>query len=133
MKAMNAQKTISLKEDYLSFKKDVTEIYGHSFAETAAVFFERAIEESNKGLTHSAIETASFALKLADYSNDYVAVYINSFLAQHYLEVREFHMAISHCLNAIELLDEQHEDYREDHSYLQALQNTIEGGMQQVA
>ena len=122
---MEAQQTIHFKTDYLTFREQVAQAEGEHFSRQAAIYFERAINESNKGLAHSAIDTARFALQLANIAQDYLAVYINGFLAHRLLASNQCKAAYEHVKEALDGLAKDDEHFEEDLSYYLTLQSRI--------
>lgn len=124
---MEAQQTINFKADHLTFQDQVKETEGEHFSRQAAIFFERAINECNKGLNHSSIETARFALQLANVVEDYLAVYINGFIAHKMLANGQYRAAYEHVKAALDGLNKNDRHFREDLSYYLNLQSEILG------
>ena len=122
---MEAQQTINFKADHLTFQQQVADTEGDHFARQAALFFERAINEQNKGLNHSSVETARFALQLANVAQDYIAVYINGFLAHKMLAAGQQGAAYQHVRAALDGLDNNDDDFKDDLSYYLSLQSQI--------
>ena len=91
----------------------------------ASKLFEMAIEFANTGYKLKAMETAREALIFAKQSNDYVAVYIHSFLAVVSIDFRQFSNARIHCYNANNLLKKGHFSYETDKRYINALLRQI--------
>ncbi|PSR04417.1 MAG: hypothetical protein BRD50_03705 [Bacteroidetes bacterium SW_11_45_7] len=122
---MEAQQTINFKADHLTFQDQVKETEGEHFSRQSAIFFERAINECNKGLNHSSIETARFALQLANVAGDYLAVYVNGFLAHRLLANHQYRAAYQHVKAALDGLDKRNRHFQEDLSYYLTLQSQI--------
>ena len=118
-------KTIDYTGDFIQFQNEIKRNHGNSFGRQASVFFKRAVFEYNKGLKNSALETAKLALTQAEYSGEYITVYINGFLAQLYAELNQFEVAFGFCQKALGQLNKADEDYKEDLQYFTALKESI--------
>jgi len=117
--------TIDYSGDFIQFQNEVKRKHGLSFGQQASVFFKRAVFEYNKGMKNSALETAKLALTQAEYSGEYITVYINGFLAQLYEELNQFETALNFCQKALGELKMTDEDYKEDLQYFTALKKSI--------
>lgn len=104
---------------------EIMDKHDSSFAEKSLEFFERAIEEANKGMIYSAIDTARDALVMTKYSRQYVAPYVHGFLAQLLLETAHKGAAAFHAEMAIAKLNPENSDFREDKKYYTSLLSTI--------
>lgn len=91
----------------------------------ATKLFEMALEFANNGFKLKAMETAREALIFAKQSNNYVAVYIHSFLAVLNVDFRNFSSARIHCYNANNRLDKGHYSFEADKAYIDALLKKI--------
>lgn len=91
----------------------------------ASKLFEMAIEFANTGYKLKAMETAREALIFAKQANDYVAVYIHSFLAVIHMDFKNFSNARIHCYNANNRLDKTHFSFNTDKIYIDALLKKI--------
>ncbi len=117
--------SIDYSGDFIQFQNDVQRKHGLSFGQQASVFFKRALFEYNKGMKNSALETAKLALTQAEFSGEYITVYINGFLAQLYSELEQYETALGFCSQALEDLKSADADYDEDLQYFTALKESI--------
>jgi hypothetical protein len=98
----------------------------------AAVIFRRARQEYNRGLKHTSLQTALYALKLAERGGEYCRVYICGYLAQLKLEQGQSERALSYALQAIRALNPKDREYAEDVSYYRMLVEYIQQQCGQV-
>lgn len=87
--------------------------------------FQLAIESANQGLKLKAMDIAREALIFAKQKNDYIAVYIHSFLAVLSLELNKVSHAKIHVFNALNRLESKHYSFDTDKTYLHALHKKI--------
>ena len=92
----------------------------------AAIIFKRAQEEYNRGLKYSSLQTAKYAMKLAERNREYCRAYICGYLAQLKLELRQPEKALFYALLAISALNPNHKEYNEDVSYYRLLVKHME-------
>jgi hypothetical protein len=88
--------------------------------------FELAIETANAGYKLKAMEMAREALIFAKQNNEYLAVYIHSFLAVISLDFMKYSNARIHIYNAMHGLDKNHFSYNTDKEYMETLLKAIE-------
>lgn len=88
--------------------------------------FELAIETANAGYKLKGMELAREALIFAKQKNEYLAVYIHSFLAVISLDFMKYSNARIHIYNAMNILDKNHFSYKTDKEYMETLLKVIE-------
>lgn len=92
----------------------------------ASVIFRRAQQEYNRGLKYSSLQTAKYALKLAERNGEYCRAYICGYLAQLKLELGQPERALFYGIQALNALDPQDIEYAEDVRYYRLLLEYIE-------
>jgi hypothetical protein len=84
-------------------------------------FFERAINEFNKGHIYNAMQTAKYALHIARRFDSGLKSRLCGFIAQIKLDLNQFELAEYYCLQAIQYLNKKGETYHEDKKYFSLL------------
>jgi hypothetical protein len=92
----------------------------------ASVIFRRAQHEYNRGLKYSSLQTAKYALKLAERKGEYCRAYVSGYLAQLKLELGQPERALFYALQAVNALDPHDREYAEDLRYYRLLVEYVE-------
>jgi len=92
----------------------------------ASLIFRRAQHEYNRGLKYSSLQTAKYALKLAERNGEYCRAYILGYLAQLKLELAQPERALLYALHAVNALDPTDREYAEDIRYYRLLVEYME-------
>lgn len=119
---------INIKSDFYTFKSQVKEKLGDSFALQADIFFERAVYEAQNNLEHSAIADGEYALTLAHYAKDnFPILYLIGFLCEANIFSDKITRAKYYYNLGLQLLDKDSPDYENDKASFDRLQDLMNG------
>ena len=119
---------INIQDDFFTFREQVKEKLGDSFADQADIFFERAVHEAQTNLEHSAIEDGEYALTLAHYAKDgFPIVYLIGFLCEVHIFTDKIKKAKFYYNLGLQLLDSNSPDYDRDKASFDRLQDLMNG------
>lgn len=114
-------------EDYITFKHKMVQRFGDSFKQQAESFFERAIQEAEHGLIHSAINDAVFATNLMEFATDKKGVEsMYGFLAQIHCDQGQIKQAKKYYELGLNMLNEKDQDYEGDLKMFRKLKEHID-------
>lgn len=120
--------SIDIKEDFYTFREQVKEKLGNTFAHQAEIFFERAVHEAKKNLEHSAIADGEYALSLAYYAKaEFPILYLIGFLCEIHIFTDKMKKAKYYYNLGLLLLDKNSPDYDSDRASFDRLQDLING------
>jgi hypothetical protein len=118
---------IELHSDFFTFNKQMIKIHGKHYSIQTDLFFERACLSAEKGLLHSAIQEAKFALSLNEFSNDQNEKhFIIGFISQLYCDLGKIKVAKQYYELGLKLLDKQDTDYWDDLQIYERLKEHID-------
>lgn len=119
---------INIQDDFYTFKLQVQEKLGDSFAQQADIFFERAVHEAQNNLEHSAIADGEYALTLAHYAKDnFPILYLIGFLCEAHIFADKITKAKYYYNLGLQLLDKDSADYDSDKASFDRLQDLMNG------
>jgi len=119
---------IDIKEEFYSFREQVKEKLGDTFAQQADIFFERAVHLAKRNLEYSDIEDGEFALSLAHYAKDnFPIIYLIGFLCEVHIFTDKIKKAKYYYNLGLQLLDKNSPDYNSDKASFDRLQDLMNG------
>lgn len=124
--AIFSEYNIDIKNDYITFKKQMVERFGEFYEKQSLLVIERAVNLIKEGLSETALEQGKFAYSLSQYQEEsYHTIYILFILAQLCIDTDKFAMAKKYCDIIREKLDPKESDYNEDNAQLMFMYEII--------